>query len=95
MAGLPGWPLSGPTERSSLMIALASFLVIVAMVPGIVGVVARGLLYLLLIGVVGFLGALVLGAMRMRRRLGPGRHGLPGWLTSSQRGWLPRCDRSW
>jgi hypothetical protein len=69
--------------------------VIVAIAPGIVGVVARGLLYLLLIGVIVFLGALVLGAMRMRRRLGPGRHGLAGWLTSSQRGWLPHRDRSW
>jgi hypothetical protein len=55
------------------MIALA--LVIVAIVLGIVGDVAKGLLYLLIIGVVMFLGALVLGALRMRRRPGPGRHG--------------------
>jgi hypothetical protein len=45
--------------------------VIVAIVPGIMGVAAKGLLYLLLLGVVVFLGALVPGAMRMRRRLGP------------------------
>ncbi len=32
-----------------------------------VGIVAKGLLYLLIMGVVVFLGALVLGALRMRR----------------------------
>src|ERR1035441_683606 len=53
------------------MIALFLLLMIVAIVLGIVGVVAKGLLYLLIIGVVVFLGALVLGALRMRRR--PGR----------------------
>jgi hypothetical protein len=36
--------------------------VIVAIVLGIVGLVAKGLLHLLIIGVVVFLGALVLGA---------------------------------
>jgi hypothetical protein len=54
------------------MIALFLLLVIVAMVLGIVGVVAKGLLYLLFIGIAVFLGALLLGALRMRRR--PGRH---------------------
>jgi hypothetical protein len=53
------------------MIALFLLLVIVAIVLGIVGVVAKGLLYLLFIGIVVFLGALVLGALRIRRR--PGR----------------------
>lgn len=52
------------------MIALFLLLVIAAIVLGIVGVVAEGLLYLLIIGVVVFLGALVLGALRMRRRAG-------------------------
>jgi hypothetical protein len=47
-------------------------LVIVAIVLGIVGVVAKGLLYLLIIGIVVFLGALTLAALRMRRR--PGKH---------------------
>ena len=47
------------------MIALFLLLVIVAMVLGIVGVVAKGLLYLLFIGIGVFLGAL-----RMRRRPG-------------------------
>jgi hypothetical protein len=42
------------------MIAFFLLLVIVAMVLGIVGVVAKGLLYLLLIGIVVFLGALLL-----------------------------------
>ncbi len=52
------------------MIALVLLLIIVAIVLGIVGVVAKGLLYLLIIGIVVFLGALLLGALRMRR---PGR----------------------
>jgi hypothetical protein len=59
------------------MIALFLLLVIVAMVLGIVGVVAKGLLYLLIIGIVVFLGALLLGALRMRRRPGKPRHGNP------------------
>jgi hypothetical protein len=52
------------------MIALFLLLVIVAMVLGIVGVVVKGLLYLLFIGIVVLLGALLLGALRMRRRPG-------------------------
>jgi hypothetical protein len=54
------------------MIALFLLLVIAAMVLGIVGVVVKGLLYLLFIGIVVLLGALLLGALRMRRR--PGKH---------------------
>jgi hypothetical protein len=42
------------------MIALFLLLVIVAIVLGIVGVAAKGLLYLLIIGIVVFLGALLL-----------------------------------
>jgi hypothetical protein len=53
------------------MIALFLLLLIVAIVLGIVGVVAKGLLYLLIIGIVVFLGASLLAALRMRRR--PGR----------------------
>jgi hypothetical protein len=53
------------------MIAFFLLLVIAAIVLGIVGAVAKGLLYLLIIGIVVFLGALVLAALRMRRR--PGR----------------------
>ena len=53
------------------MIALFLLLVIVAVALGIVGVVAKGVLYLLVIGIVVFLGALLLAALRMRRR--PGR----------------------
>ena len=52
------------------MLALFLLLVIVAIVLGIVGVVAKGLLYLLIIGIVVFLGALLLGALRMQRRPG-------------------------
>jgi len=54
------------------MIALFLLLVIVAIALGIIGVVAKGLLYLLIIGIVVFLGALVFAALRMRRR--PGKH---------------------
>jgi hypothetical protein len=53
------------------MIALFLLLVIVAIALGIVGAVAKGLLYLLFIGIVVLLGALLLAALRMRRR--PGR----------------------
>ena len=53
------------------MIALFLLLVIAAMALGIVGVVVKGLLYLLFIGIVILLAALLLGALRMRRR--PGR----------------------
>jgi hypothetical protein len=53
------------------MIALFLLLVIAAIALGIVGVVAKGLLYLLIIGIVVFLGALTLASLRMRRR--PGR----------------------
>jgi len=53
------------------MLALFLLLVIVAIALGIVGVVAKGLLFLLIIGIVVFLGALTLAALRMRRR--PGR----------------------
>ena len=54
------------------MIALFLLLVIVAIVLGIVGVVAKGFLYLLIIGIVVFLGALFFAALRMRRRPGRG-----------------------
>ena len=54
------------------MIALFLLLVIVAIALGIIGVVAKGLLYLLIIGIVVFLGPLVFAALRMRRR--PGKH---------------------
>ncbi|HEX3515963.1 MAG TPA: hypothetical protein VHT26_18370 [Trebonia sp.] len=49
------------------MIAFFLLLIIVAIALGIVGVVAKGLLFLLFIGIVVFLGALLLGALRMRR----------------------------
>lgn len=49
------------------MIAFFLLLIIVAIVLGIVGVAAEGLLYLLLIGIAVFLAALALGALRMRR----------------------------
>jgi hypothetical protein len=54
------------------MIALFLLLVIAAIALGIVGVVAKGLLYLLIIGIAVFLAALILAALRMRRRPGKG-----------------------
>jgi hypothetical protein len=53
------------------MIALFLLLVIAAIALGIVGAVVQGLVYLLIVGIVVFLGALLLAALRMRRR--PGR----------------------
>jgi len=53
------------------MIALFLLLVITAIALGIVGVVVKGLLYLLFIGIVVLIAALLLAALRMRRR--PGR----------------------
>jgi hypothetical protein len=50
------------------MIALFLLLVIAAIALGIVGAVVKGLLYLLIIGIVVLVGALVLAALRMRRR---------------------------
>jgi len=53
------------------MIVLFLLLVIAAIVLVIVGVIAKGLLYLLFIGIVVFVVAILLGSLRMRRR--PGR----------------------
>jgi hypothetical protein len=49
------------------MIAFSLLLVILAIALGIVGVVVKGLFYLLIIGIVVFLVALLLGTLRMRR----------------------------
>jgi hypothetical protein len=49
------------------MIAFVLLLVIVAIALGIVGVVVKGLLYLLIIGIVVFLVALLLGVLGLRR----------------------------
>ncbi|WP_405725485.1 hypothetical protein OG607_21015 [Streptomyces sp. NBC_01537] len=54
--------------------ALFLLLLLVAVALGIVGAVAKGLLYLLVIGVVVFAAALVLGGVRLRRSgRSPGR----------------------
>ncbi len=50
------------------MIALFLLLVIVAIELGIVGVVAKGLLFLLFIGIAVLLVALIMAALRMRSR---------------------------
>ena len=50
------------------MIVFFLLLVIVAMALGIVGVVVNGLLYLLVIGIVVFLGAFIFLGARWRRR---------------------------
>ncbi len=52
------------------MIAFFLLLVIVAIALGIVGVVVKGLFYLLIIGIVVIVGALALAAWRMRGRPG-------------------------
>jgi hypothetical protein len=52
------------------MIALFLVLVIAAIALSIAGIVVKGLLYLLIIGIAVFLGALLLAALRMRRRPG-------------------------
>jgi hypothetical protein len=50
------------------MLAFFLLLVIAAIALGIVGVTVKGLLYLLFIGIVVFLGVLLLSALWMRRR---------------------------
>ena len=59
------------------MIALFLLLVIVAIALGIVGVVVKGLLYLLFIGIVVFLGALLLALCGCGDGLGSARRGNP------------------
>jgi hypothetical protein len=54
------------------MIALFLLLVIAAIALGIVGVVVKGLFFLLIIGIVVFIAGLALASVRMRRR--PGRN---------------------
>jgi hypothetical protein len=61
----------------SQMIALFLLLVIVAIAPGIAGVATKGLLFLLLIDIVVFLGALVFGVLRMQRPPGISQRGNP------------------
>ena len=56
------------------MIAFFLLLVIVAIVLGIVGVVVKGLLYLLFTGVGVLLVAFLLGALWMRRRAARRHH---------------------
>ena len=50
------------------MLAFILFLVSMAIVLGMVGVVVKGLLYLLFIGIVVFLVGLLIGAVGTRRR---------------------------
>jgi hypothetical protein len=52
--------------------ALVLLLVIIAIVLGIIGTVAKGLLYLLIIGVVLFVADLAYVGMRWSRRSGRG-----------------------
>jgi TM2 domain-containing membrane protein YozV len=50
------------------MLVFLLLLVIVAIALGILGVVVKGLLYLLFIGIVVFLAVLLVSALWMRRR---------------------------
>jgi membrane protein implicated in regulation of membrane protease activity len=54
------------------MIALFLLLIIIAIVLGIVGVVVKGTIYLLIIGIAVLLVALTMAGLRMRSR--PRRH---------------------
>ncbi|GEM_PF-544062 len=56
------------------MVVFLLLLVIVAVALGIVGVVVKGLLYLLFTGIGVLLLAFLLGALWMRRRAGRRRH---------------------
>ncbi|MFI9325824.1 hypothetical protein ACIGXI_39420 [Kitasatospora aureofaciens] len=55
-----------------IAMALFLFILLVAVVFGFVGVLVKGLLWLLVIGVVLFIASLVLGGMRLGR--GRGAH---------------------
>jgi hypothetical protein len=69
LAASGGWPTAEqPDGAEDRMIAFFLLLVIVAIVLGIVGVAAKGLLYLLFIGIAVLLVALIFAALRMRRR---------------------------
>jgi hypothetical protein len=56
------------------MVVFLLLLVIAAMVLGILGVVVKGLLYLLFTGIGVLLIAFILGALWMRRRTARRRH---------------------
>ena len=70
MPGRQPAAMAGPVlaSKENRMIALFLLLVILAVALGLVGVVVKGLLFLLFIGIVVFLAALLFGALRMRRR---------------------------
>ena len=68
------------------MLAFFLLLVIVAIVLGLVGVVVKGLLFSLFIDIVVFLGALLLSALRMRRRPGKPRRARPASPGPTQAG---------
>jgi len=63
--------VSGPPltvdRAEDLMVVTLLLLVIAAIALGIMGAVVKGLLYLLIIGVVVFVGALFLASLRLRR----------------------------
>ncbi|WP_329130971.1 hypothetical protein [Streptomyces sp. NBC_00670] len=50
--------------------AVFLFLVLVAVALGLIGTLVEGLIYLLIIGIVVFIGALFLGGLRLGRRSG-------------------------
>ena len=49
--------------------ALFLLLILIAVALGIIGAVVKGLIWLLIIGVVVFLGAFIFGGARMRGRM--------------------------
>jgi hypothetical protein len=63
-----GWPVADAGRIGGREMALFLLLIIVAIALGIVGAVAKGLFYLLIIGVVVVLADLVLLGVRLSRR---------------------------
>jgi hypothetical protein len=63
----------GPTLTTEAIVAVFLFIVLVAVVLGIVGAVVKGLLYLLVIGIVIFLLNMMFAGWRLRgrRRVAP------------------------
>jgi hypothetical protein len=59
-----GWPAA---SKENLMV-LVLLLILAAVALGIIGAVIKGLMYLLIIGIVVFLAAFVLLGVRARRR---------------------------
>jgi hypothetical protein len=65
-----GWRAADGRENGERTMVIFLLLVIAAIALGIVGVVVKGLFYLLIIGIVVFLAGLLLLGVRLGRRRG-------------------------